>query len=305
MTAVVRALREDELPETDRIFRLAFGTFLGLADPLAFAGDSDWTRGRFRADPSAALAADVDGRLAGTCFATTWGSVGFFGPVSVRPELWGTGVAKALLDATMKLLDARGARFQTLFTFAQSAKHVALYQRWGYWPRFLVAIMARRPEASGTPAATRYSEAGETLLPAVRAMTDAVYAGFDVTAEIRNVHGQGLGEAIVLPDGAGVAVCHAGPGTEAGSGVCYVKVATVAPGPGAGDRFEALLGAVEAWAASRGLGTVMAGVDTGQRDAYRRLLARGYRTVIQGVQMCRHDDVGFGGPDRYVIADWR
>jgi peptide/nickel transport system substrate-binding protein len=36
--------------------RLAFGTYVGLPDPLAFSGDSDWVRTRWRAEPSGAAA---------------------------------------------------------------------------------------------------------------------------------------------------------------------------------------------------------------------------------------------------------
>ena len=30
-----------------------------------------------------------------------------------------------------------------LYTFAQSPKHIALYQRYGFWPRFLTAVMEK------------------------------------------------------------------------------------------------------------------------------------------------------------------
>jgi hypothetical protein len=89
MTGVtIRPLLERDLAAADRIFRLAFGTSLGLPDPLQFAGDSDWVRTRWLADPSTALAAELDGELVGSNFVTGWGSVGFFGPLSVRPDLW-------------------------------------------------------------------------------------------------------------------------------------------------------------------------------------------------------------------------
>ena len=309
MTPTIRALRESDFPEADWIFRLAFGTFVGLSDPLSFAGDSDWTRTRFASDPAAAFAAELDGRLAGSNFATTWGSVGFFGPLSVRPDLWNAGVAKHLLGPTMELLDARGCRLQGLFTFAQSAKHVGLYQRFDFWPRFLAAVMARPSAgAAAAPPWTLLSEAGDAALPAARALTGAVYDGFDVTTEMRSVQAQRLGDTVLLRDGdrvAGLAVCHCGAGSEAGSGACFVKIGAVAPGAEAGERFEQLLDACSAFAAARGLGSVVAGVDTGQRDAYRRMLARGFRTVMQGVVMVRGDEVGLGRPDRHVLADWR
>jgi hypothetical protein len=48
-------------------------------------------------------------------------------------------------DSTMAIFDRRGVRHTGLFTFAQSAKHVGLYQKFGYWPRYLTAIMTRTP----------------------------------------------------------------------------------------------------------------------------------------------------------------
>ena len=46
----------------------------------------------------------------------------------------------------------------------------------------------------------------------------------------------------------GMAVCHRGAGSEAGGDRCYVKFAAVLPGDGAGERFERLLDACEAFA---------------------------------------------------------
>ena len=40
----VRPLREGDLSEADRIMRLAFGTFLGLPEPMTFMGDAGYVR---------------------------------------------------------------------------------------------------------------------------------------------------------------------------------------------------------------------------------------------------------------------
>jgi hypothetical protein len=283
MTPTIRPLRADDLPEADRIFRLAFGTFVGLPDPATFAGDTDYVRTRFRTDPEGALAAEIDGRLAGTNFVTTWGSLGFFGPLSVRPDLWDSGVAKRLLDPTMALLEARGCRLLGLFTFAQSAKHVGLYRRYGFWPRFLTTIMAK--SVTGARAGVPWSLAsavGEPAFAAARAITGAVYDGLDVTSEMRSVQAQNIGDTVLVGAREGLAVCHVGAGSEAGSGGCFVKFGAATPGPAAAECFENLLDACEAFAAARGCGTLIAGVNTACRDAWRRMLARGFRTVIQG-----------------------
>jgi len=137
----IRPLQESDLPTADRILRLAFGTFVGLPDPTSFFGDADIVRTRFLANPSAALAAEVKGELVGSNFVTNWGSVGFFGPLSVRPDLWDRGVAKRLLESTIKLFDKWGTKYAGLFTFSDSPKHIGLYQKFGFWPWFLTAIM--------------------------------------------------------------------------------------------------------------------------------------------------------------------
>src|SRR5258708_17418039 len=99
----IRPLRKQDLPAADRIMRLAFGTFLGMPDPLKFMGDADYAQTRWLADPSAAFAAEVAGELVGTNFATRWGSVGVFGPLTIRPALWDPGLAQPLLAPTMDL----------------------------------------------------------------------------------------------------------------------------------------------------------------------------------------------------------
>ena len=76
---VIRPLIESDIPVADRIFRLAFGTFLGIPDPLQFFGDADYIRTRLRADPSAAFAAEANGELVGSNFVANWGSVGALG----------------------------------------------------------------------------------------------------------------------------------------------------------------------------------------------------------------------------------
>ena len=304
-----RHLQESDLPEADQILRTAFNTFLGVPDLF---GDKDYVGTRWRADPRAALAAERDGRLVGTNFVTGWGSVGFFGPLSVRPELWDQGVATRLMEATVAALDERGARHTGLFTFPQSAKHLGLYDKFGFRPRFLTPVMVRPVGGTSDIGFGCYTTlaAGDRVgaLDACRELTDAVYDGLDVTREIRAVEEQGLGEVILLDDDHGLAamaVCHLGPGTEAGTGGCYVKFGAARPGAGADRRFAALLDACEALAAGRGAGHVELGVNTARHDAFSAVTGRGYRAVMVGVTMHRGADHGCSRPDVWLIDDWR
>ena len=49
----------------------------------------------------------------------------------------------------------------------------------------------------------------------------------------------------------------------------------------------------------------MAGVNTARRDAYRLMLAYGFRTDVLGLAMDRPDEAAYNRPGTYVIDDWR
>jgi GNAT superfamily N-acetyltransferase len=310
---LVRPLAEANLDEADRIFRLAFGTGLGMPDPMRFAGDADTVRTRWKADPAAAFVAEVDGRLAGSNFAANWGSVGIFGPLTVAPEHWGHGVGQRLLDRTMELFTRWNTRHIGLFTFAHSPKQVGLYQKYGFWPRYLTAIMARPAETGSAPfGSTVLSEVPNRDLPgtirAIAELTDSIYLGLDVGGEIDAVMTQKLGDTVLLDDAAGLqalAVCHIGPGSEAGSGTCFIKFAAVRPGPDADRGFGRLLDACQQLAAERGASVLLAGANAGCDRAWTAMTARGFRPLMQGVAMHRPNDAGYHTSDRYVIDDWR
>jgi ribosomal protein S18 acetylase RimI-like enzyme len=142
----IAPLNEKDLPEAERIFRVAFGTFLGAPDPEVFWADRDYVYGRHRAPHVAAFGATIEGNLVGSNFATKWGSVGFFGPITVRPDLQERGIAQALLARTMEQFDAWETRHVGLFTFPQSAKHIGLYQKYGFY-----ALSYRNHVSAGWP----------------------------------------------------------------------------------------------------------------------------------------------------------
>jgi GNAT superfamily N-acetyltransferase len=310
MTGVrVRPFAEDDLADAERIFRLAFGTFLRLPDPIAFTGDAGFVRARFLTNPESAFAADHDGALAGSNFALNWGSVGIFGPLSVRPDRWDEGVGRALLAPVMDCFERWGTRHAGLYTFAESAKHVSLYGGYGFYPRFLTAIMSKTPAPSGTTRWSCFSAEGSAgVLADCRTITDTLYDGLDLSGEIRAVAAHGFGDTVTIDDGervVGFAVCHLGAGTEAGSGTCFVKFAAAAPGTEASAHFDRLLDACEAFAAMRGAGVVVAGTNLARERAYHQMRTRGYRTLAQGVAMHRPNEAGYSRPDVLAIDDWR
>lgn len=310
---VIRPLRESDLPAADQIMRIAFGTLVGAPEPAGFFGDATWVANRWRADPNAAWAAEKDGEIAGSVFLTRWGSFAFVGPLTVRPDLWDHGVGSRLMEPVMGLLSGGDIRLAGLFTGPQSVKHIMLYQKFGFWPRYLTAVMGKPVETARASLSTRrYSDLSDNektaCLLICRGIGDSLFAGLDPTPEIRAIQAQGLGDTILIRDGSelvGFATCHQGPQTEAGSGVCYVKFAGVQPGKQMDRYFEEILTACESFAASRGALRLVAGVNTARHEAFESMLQRGFRTEILGVAMHRPNAPGFSRPGLYVLDDWR
>ncbi len=311
----VRPLAERDLSEAQRIVRRAFGTFLGAPDLDNFWTDFDYVYGRHGAEHTASFAADRDGQLAGVNFATNWGSVGFLGPLSVRPDLWNGGIAQPLVDAACRQFDCWGTRHAGLCTFPHSTKHVWLYQKFGFYPRYLTALMAAPAPANGPslPAEAPYSELSpERRREAEEAsweLTHEVFEGLDLRGEIRTATARNLGDTLLIWDASGrlaaFAVCHWGPASEAGEGCVYIKFGAVRPGPEAAEHFAALLDAAGALARSVGMANILAGVNTAREEAYRQMLARGFRSRMHLILMHRPNEPGYSRSGLFVLDDWR
>jgi hypothetical protein len=74
MTHSIRPLQASDLAKADQIFRLAFGTFIGLPDPTQFCGDASYIEPRWKTNAIGTFAAEVDGNLIGSNLAINWGS---------------------------------------------------------------------------------------------------------------------------------------------------------------------------------------------------------------------------------------
>jgi len=178
MKITIQPLGEADIGTADQIFRQAFSKFLGIPDPQAFTGDAAILATRWRADPAAALGAYSDGALVGSSLATRWGSFGFLGPVSVRPDRWDQGVAKLLVERTVALLDRSSIGQAALFTFPQSPKHIALLSK----VRILAAVSDARDVEGGAQTRKRGCRP-ITLLSALTGRAD------HLSRAVRDPHG--------------------------------------------------------------------------------------------------------------------
>jgi GNAT superfamily N-acetyltransferase len=303
----VRPLTAADLTAAARINRAAFAKFFGLPDPAKFRVGADVIGPRWRLWPEAGLALDLDGQLAAAALMIRWGSVCVLGPVTVAPEHWSKGLARALMPKLVELVDRGGFALAGLVTHPHSPKHVRLYESYGYRMQRITAVMAK-PVANPDAPGREFSRAPATerpfLLETMRALTDGVFPGLDVTAEVADVARHGLGQTLLLEnDGAleGFALCHAGAGSEASEGQVLVKFAAARDAAS----FERLLGVCESYAAGRGAAQVVAGTNTGRAEAYEIMQNAGYRTVMNTIAMTRPGTDGYNRPGVFVIDDWR
>lgn len=308
MNIRVRPLAEADLPAADRINRAAFAKFFGLPGPDKFRPGADVIGPRWRTWPEAGLIVDADGKPVAAALMMDWGSIAVLGPVTVAPEFWSKGVARTIMPALIELIDRGAFAFTGLFTHPQSPKHIRLYESFGFYMQRVTAVMTKAVavERSDPPRllSTLDGNARKDAIVALRRVTDAVFAGLDLSREIAAVAEMRLGDTVLIEDGrsyAGFAVCHHGRGSEASDGQLYVKFGAALSRPG----FSRLLAACEALATARGAAQIVAGTNTGRFHAYQLMQQAGFRTAMNGVAMTRPATDGYNRPDSLVIDDWR
>lgn len=312
MSVTIRSLEEKDVEAADKVRRLAFGTYFGFPDPLSFSGSVRLVDVRRRLWPDGALVAEENGAIVGVAISSRWGSLGLFGPLAVDPQHWRSGVARRLLEASMPIYDRWDCRTTALFTFPQSIAHISLYQSFGFWPRSLTALMSRPVEAPiSVPEAQSLTALGGQHADAIAqcaALTNALFPGLDLRDEIAAVIAHPTSDAIVLSEGSrviGFALVHIGAGSEADTGASYAKFAAVRPGATAARDFRRLLDAANGLAHRSGATKLNTGVNLGCLEAYRAMLAMGFRTTMQGVAMHRPWGEIYDRPDVFALEDWR
>ena len=313
MSLAIRPLEEADVETADKVRRLAFGSYFGLPDPLSFSGTSRLVETRRRIWPEGALVAEKDGAIVGTAISSRWGSLGLFGPLAVHPHHWRGGIAHSLLEASMPVFDRWRCGAAALFTFPASLTHIGLYQRYGFWPRSLTAIMNRPvtvpspvPQARSLSAMSAAEQ--QDAIAQCAALTNRLHAGMDLCDEIAALIAHPTGDAIALIDGsvlAGVVLCHFGPNSEADTGTLYAKFAAARPGPNAARDLQRLLDAANDFAHRNGALKINTGVNMGAMEAYRLMLAAGFRTALHGIAMHRPWIEIYDRPDVFALEDWR
>lgn len=327
----IKALDTSHLPEIEALVRVAFAKHIGIADPNLFNSGASLTS-RFAVAADGAFGTFIDNKLVAAIFCTPWGSFGFFGPLVVLPEYWGSGLAQALIAKADQFFIDRNIDLAGLYTFSNSPKHLALYQKFGYWPKQLTVLMSKEVsqdlslDFSKHPVSTAAVKRQSTLfsqldsagqkahLQSARLLCDGIYPGLDLSVEINAVASCKIGETIFIESESeserdskndcatvGFAVCHYGHGSEATSNSCYIKFAAASND----EQFSRLLSECLKLSSEVGVTHILAGINTARHEAYKTMLENGFKIKVVGVAMLRAQHDGFNRPGVFVIDDWR
>ncbi len=322
----VRRVRKGDLARIREVIEAAFADFyerqLGSRPRQVFGG-AQYVNHRWLMEPwGCYVAEENDSKIVGASIAVCWGSVGLFGPVAVLTPYQNQKIAQQLLKASQGFFDENRVTLEGVVTYPYSPKHLVLYQKFGFKPKALVAITGKSLErrepppparpVRGAPQLYRFSayEEGKkkNLLGRLRAVTNKLYRGLDLTKEIEIVNGLGLGDTLVLEKDRvviGFAICHTPGASEAPQGTVYIKYAAIDPARRRPEHFAQLLTAAEEFGVAAGCQRIIAPVYTPYWRAYQTLLASGYQMEMLMIRMKRGKSVDYEREEDFVLDDWR
>jgi GNAT superfamily N-acetyltransferase len=267
-----------------------------------------WRYALLDAGEGAMVWRDEAGHVAAFNIAHRSGAEGWMGPLAVRPDRQGSGVGKTIVRTAVDWLVEQGVATLGLETMPRTVENIGFYGRLGFSPGHLTVTMTNDIATRGHPAPAllshRKGDAADQALVAARQLVGDLTAGYDFTREIRLTAKLGLGD-VSLVDGddglAAVVLWHSAPLAE-GRPKDEVRVLKLAARDA--PAFEAAVAATEAAAARLGIRRVAIRCQTRHDDAFRRLVARGYRVRWTDLRMT-YDGYAEPHPARGVLfSNW-
>ena len=294
----IRHMREEDADEVREVNAVAFWTW-----EKQVRGETVQMHRRTRTnvlasrekDPEGCFVAGDESRVVGFIFSRTWGGVGWFGTFAVLPEYQGQGIGQRLIGASLEYLRQDPGRVIGLETMPASPYNLGLYLRQGFQARLPTFLLTRNLEGVTTSGADlpRWSAASdgtrERWLADLREATGQIQPGLDYTKEITSNARHGLGETLVLTDGAraaGLSVVELVSACEDwGAERASVQVLAVHPAHTDDGALRTLLEGTDALARAHGKQSVTMAVNGQHTWALQRALQSGYRVERMVVRM--------------------
>ena len=258
-----------------------------------------WRYALLDAGEGAMVWRDEHGDVAAFNVAHQAGSEGWMGPLAVRPDRQGTGVGKTVVRTAADWLIDRGITTLGLETMPRTPENIGFYARLGFSPAFLTVTLTNEIATRGHPApvllSKRTPDEKEMSMAAARALLDELVPGIDFSREILLTSELGLGDTSLVEGADGldaIAVWHSAPLADSRTRD-EVRVLKLAARSDAA--FDATIAAVEAAAAKAGIRRIAIRCQSRYAEAFRRLVARGYRVRWTDLRMTYE-----GFPERHA-----
>jgi GNAT superfamily N-acetyltransferase len=248
-----------------------------------------WRYALLDAGAGAMLWRDEAGHIAAFNIAHRSGTEGWMGPLAVRPDRQGAGVGKIIVRTAVDWLLEQTVVTLGLETMPRTVENIGFYARLGFGPGHLTVTLTNDIATRGHPAPALLSQrkgaAGGAALEAAGRLVASLAPGYDFTREILLTAELGLGDTCLIDgdDGlSGLVLWHSAPLAD-GRPSDEVRVLKLAARDGSA--FDASVAATEAAAARAGIRRVAVRCQTRFDDAFRRLVARGYRVRWTDLRM--------------------
>jgi GNAT superfamily N-acetyltransferase len=267
-----------------------------------------WRYALLDAGEGAMVWRDEHGDVAAFNVAHQAGAEGWMGPLAVRPDRQGTGVGKTVVRTAADWLSDRGVTILGLETMPRTPENIGFYARLGFIPGFLTVTLTNEITTRGHPApvllSRRPADEKESVVAAGRRLVDDLVPGIDFSREILLTSELGLGDTSLVEGDAGLdalAVWHSAPLADSRTRD-EVRVLKLAARSDAA--FDAAISAVEAAAAKAGIRRIAVRCQSRYAEAFRRLIARGYRVRWTDLRMTFE-----GYPERHaaqgvLLSNW-
>ena len=258
-----------------------------------------WRYALLDAGEGAMVWRDEHGDVAAFNVAHQAGVEGWMGPLAVRPDRQGTGVGKTIVRTAADWLIDRGVTTLGLETMPRTPENIGFYARLGFAPGFLTVTLTNEIATRGHPAPVLLSKRStaekDAGVAAARSLVDDLVPGVDFTREILLTAELGLGDTSLIEGAHGLdamAVWHSAPLADSRTRD-EVRVLKLAAKSDAA--FDAAIAAVEAAAAKAGIRRIAIRSQSRYGEAFRRLIARGYRVRWTDLRMTYE-----GYPERHA-----
>ena len=248
-----------------------------------------WRYALLDAGDGAMVWRDEHGDVAAFNVAHQAGAEGWMGPLAVRPDRQGTGVGKTVVRTAADWLIDRGVSTLGLETMPRTPENIGFYARLGFAPGFLTVTLTNEIATRGQPAPVLLSKRSaaekDATMAAARGLVDDLIGGVDYSREILLTAELGLGDTSLVEGANGLdamALWHSAPLADSRTRD-EVRVLKLAARTDA--TFEAAIAAVEAAAAKAGIRRIAIRCQSRYGEAFRRLIARGYRVRWTDLRM--------------------